>query len=87
MSFPKSKPLSGLTAVSDSVRVRSLHELAESGLYDDALCKALVRHAHEASDYQAPPVIPIVAAAGARIVPTILETMRQTPPHSKSRSS
>jgi HEAT repeat protein len=71
--------LRGLTAVSDSVRVRSLHELAESGVYDDAFCKALLRYAREANDFQSPPVIPIVAAGGARIVPSLLEMLRQTP--------
>ena len=72
--------LRGLTAVSNSIRVRSLHELAESGLYDDTFCKALVRYAQEEVGWFSSPVIPIVAGAGARIVPAILDSLRQTWP-------
>jgi HEAT repeat protein len=76
--------LLGLTAINNSIRVRSLHELAGSGLYDDTFAKALVRYAQEANNFDAPPVIPIVTAAGARIVPSILEALRQTQPQSQA---
>jgi len=72
--------LRGLTAINDAVRVRSLHELAESGLYDDTFCRALVRYAREADDFHSLPTVPILAAGGAKIVPAILEGLRGPPP-------
>lgn len=68
--------LRGLTAVNHAIRVRSLHELAAADLFDDMFCRALLRYAQEADDFDSLPVIPIVARASAKVVPAILDSMQ-----------